>query len=67
MVNEEPQVSPTARYSIQEAAAILGIHRNTLRRYTNVGMIGIKCQFRKSNGRRFYTGLEIVKFWRASV
>ena len=67
MVNEEPQVSPTSRYSIQEAAAILGIHRNTLRRLTNIGPTGIKCQHRKSNGRKFYTGLEIVKFWRASV
>ena len=67
MVNEEPQVSPTSRYSIQEAAAILGIHRNTLRRLTNIGPTGITCQHRKSNGRKFYTGLEIVKFWRASV
>ena len=67
MVNDEPKVSPTARYSIGEAAAILGIHRNTLRRYTNIGPIGIKCQFRRSNGRKFYTGLEIVKFWRASM
>lgn len=67
MVNEEPQVPPTARYSIQEAAAILGIHRNTLRRLTNIGPTGIKCQYRRSNGRRFYTGLDIVKFWRASV
>lgn len=67
MVNEQPQVSPTARYSIQEAAAILGVHRNTLRRHTNIGPTGITCQHRKSNGRKFYTGLEIVKFWRASV
>ncbi len=67
MVNEEPQVSPTARYSIGEAAQILGVHRNTLRRYTNAGPTGITCNFRKSNGRRFYTGLDIVKFWRATL
>lgn len=67
MVNEEPIVPPTARYSIGEAAEILGIHRNTLRRHTNTGPNGIRCQFRRSNNRKFYTGLEIVKFWKASI
>jgi len=67
MVNEQPQIPANARYSIEQAAEILGIHRNTLRRYTNTGPTGIKCQFRKSNGRKFYTGLEIVRFWRASL
>lgn len=67
MVTEEPKVPPTARYSIGEASKILGVHRNTLRKYTNVGPLGINCQHRKSNGRKFYTGSEIVRFWRASV
>ena len=67
MVNEEPKVSPTARFSIGEAARILGIHRNTLRRHTNTGPTGIRCSYRLSNGRRFYTGSDIIRFWRASV
>ena len=67
MVNEEPNIPPTARYTIGEAARILGIHRNTLRRHTNTGPTGIDCQHRRSNGRKFYTGLEIVKFWRSSM
>lgn len=67
MVNEQPNVSPTARFSIGEAAAILGIHRNTLRRYTNTGALGINCHYRKCNGRKYYTGLDIIKFWRASM
>lgn len=67
MVNEQPQIPPSARYTIQEAAQILGISRNTLRRYTNIGPTGIRCSYRKSNGRKFYTGLDIVKFWRASM
>ena len=46
---------------------ILGIHRNTLRRYTNIGPLGIDCKHRKSNGRKFYTGMDIIKFWRASM
>lgn len=67
MVIDEPKISPTARFSISEAAEILGVHRNTLRRHTNVGPTGIKCSHRKSNGRKFYTGLDIIKFWRASI
>jgi len=66
MVNEEPCIPPTARYSIGEAAKILGVHRNTLRRYTNTGQMGIDCHFR-TNGRKFYTGLDIVRFWRANL
>lgn len=67
MVVDEPKVSPTGRYSIGQAADILGVHRNTLRRHTNTGPTGITCQHRKSNGRKFYTGLEIVKFWKAQM
>lgn len=67
MVVDEPKVSPTGRYTIGQAAEILGVHRNTLRRYTNTGPTGITCQHRKSNGRKFYTGLEIVRFWRAQI
>lgn len=67
MVNEQPDVSPTARYTIAEAAAILGMHRNTLRRHTNNGVFGIECHIRKCNGRKYYTGLDIIKFWRASM
>lgn len=67
MVVEEPKVSPTARFSIGEAAEILGVHRNTLRRYTNIGPTGIRCHYRKSNNRKFYTGMDIVMFWRASI
>ena len=66
MVNEEPKVSPTARFSIGEAAKILGCHRNTLRRHTNTGPTGITCSHWKANNRKFYTGQEIVRFWRMS-
>lgn len=67
MVNEEPTVSPTSQYSIGEAAKILGIHRNTLRKYTNTGPAGIRCKFKKSNNRKVFTGFEIVKFWKSCI
>lgn len=35
----EPQVAPTGRYSVGETCKHLGIHRNTLRKYTDEGHI----------------------------
>ena len=59
----EPSVSDTGRYSISEAATILGVHRNTLRSHTKQGLI--KCGFRRQNMRRFYTGIELKKYWKS--
>lgn len=61
----EPNVSDTGRYSVTETCNVLGIHRNTLRRYTDQGLI--KCGFRKQTARKFYAGREILKFWRAQL
>lgn len=63
MSTAEPNVSDSGRYSIGEAAKILGVHRNTLRQHTNQGLI--KCGFRRQNMRRFYTGVEIKKYWKS--
>lgn len=62
---EEPKVSEKGRYSVKQASEALGIHRNTLRNYTEQGLI--KCGFRKVSFRKFYEGREIMRFWRASV
>ena len=61
----EPIVAPTNRYTIAETAKILGIHRNTLRMHTESGLI--KCGYRKTNARRFYTGMEIMKYWKSQL
>lgn len=58
-------MTPTGRYSIGEAAKLLGLHRNTLLRYTNEGFI--KCGFRRDTAKKFFTGEEILKFWRAQL
>lgn len=65
MKAEEPKVAPTGRYSIPETCEALGIHRNTLRRYTEEGRI--KCGFRRTTGKKFYPGTEILKFWKATI
>lgn len=61
----EPKVNESGRYSVMQACEALGIHRNTLRNYTEQGLI--KCGFRRGNGRKFYEGREIVRFWRAHL
>lgn len=61
----EPQVTADGRYSVSQTCAALGIHRNTLRKYTELGMI--KCGFRRESARKFYKGSEIVRFWRAQL
>ena len=64
MTNIEPEVSDNGCYSATEVCTALNIHRNTLRNHTNDGTI--RCGIRKANGRKFYTGIEIRKFWKAS-
>lgn len=61
----EPIVSANGRYSINETCEKLGIHRKTLRSYTDRNLI--KCGFRKGTMRKFYLGSEILKFWKAQV
>lgn len=61
----EPNVNVTGRYSVTETSAALGIHRNSLRKYTELGLI--KCGFRRHTARKFYLGSEILKFWRAQL
>lgn len=65
MTAMEPQVSMTGRYSVSEACELLGIHRNTLRTYTESGII--KCGFRRPTARKFYLGSEILRFWKSQL
>lgn len=62
MTATEPTIPDNARYSIGEASKLLGLHRTTLLYYTTGGLV--KCGIRKTNGRKFYTGLELKKIWK---
>lgn len=65
ITSTEPKVEASGRYSVSQASEALGIHRNTLRNYTEQGLI--KCGFRRNAARKFYLGSEILKFWRAQL
>lgn len=60
----EPEVSDNGRYTIGETCKILKLSFNTIKKYTDQG--AIRCGIRKSNGRKFYTGAEIKRFWKAT-
>lgn len=63
ITTEEPKVSLTGRYSVMQTSQALGIHRNTLQKYTDCGFI--KCRFRRNTKQKFYLGSEIMRFWQA--
>lgn len=65
MTSDEPIVNAASRYSVNETCTLLGISRKTLKKYTDSALID--CGFRKATLRKYYTGLAILKFWRASV
>lgn len=65
ITSEEPKVAINKRYSISEAACLLGIDRKTLRKYTAAGYI--RCGIHKYNMKKFYTGYDIKAFWVARL
>lgn len=59
-----PKVSADGRYSVKETCSLLGIKsRNTLTSYVRQGLI--REGRRRTNGRPFYTGKEIIRCWSA--
>lgn len=65
MNSNMPNVKPVNRYTIDETCELLGLHRNTLRRYTEQGKI--KCGVRRCPMKKFYLGSEILRFWKAQL
>lgn len=61
----EPQIPDTARYSGAEVAKILGVSPRTVANYVQRGLLA--CGRHRHNGRRFFTGREIKRFWRCMM
>lgn len=62
MTATEPRVADDGRYSVTQTCEALGIHRNTLERYRKKQQI--RCGWRMTTGRKYYTGIEIKRLWR---
>ncbi len=65
MVSDEPKVTATSRYSVEETSTLLGVNKRTLYRYTASGKI--RCGYRRVSGRRFYFGSEILRCWKSQI
>ena len=64
MTSVRPEVKMDGRYTVNETCQLLGIKsRNTLRSWVSQGLI--RQGVRKTNGRPFYLGSEILKCWSA--
>ncbi len=61
----QPTVESQERYSVGQTAALLGIHRNTLKTYTDSNLI--KARYHKGTMRKFYFGCDILRFWKMFV
>ena len=58
-------IRSSAQYTSSEACAILGVHRNTLRRYVLTGTL--RASYRRGNGRPFFKGSELIRFTQATI
>lgn len=58
---EKPDVKLDGRYSINDTCRYLGIHRHTLRKYSDYG--AIRYRLRQGGKAKFYLGREIIRFW----
>ena len=61
MTTDQPKVNPAGRYSVNDTCKLLGIHRNTLLNHTKKG--DSTTHYRKATRSKFYTGMDITKFW----
>ena len=55
------EVMPRRKYSTSEASEILGVDRSTIRHWADKGYL--RYGVSRHNGRRFYTGAELLRFY----
>lgn len=60
MTTDMPKAAPNGRYSIKQAAELLGVHRNTITRYVNIGRLR---SYHRVNGMPFVRGVDIIRLW----
>lgn len=65
MVNEPPNVKENGRYTVAQAAALLGVSKSTLYKKIVAGARcgGIACGQRRTVRGLYITGKEILRFW----
>lgn len=62
MTNNRPNIDPTARFELRETAAVLATSKSSILRWTSQGIL--RCGgIRRNNGRKFWLGADIIRFW----
>ena len=59
MTSERPTCRPMGRYCQAQAAAIMGVSRQTIRRWTNLG----KLKASVGKDRLYYRGRDLLQYW----
>lgn len=65
MTVSEPIINDTDRLELKDAAEALKAHKSSILRWTHMGLL--HCGIRRSNGRRFWTGKELKRFWKSMM
>jgi hypothetical protein len=65
MTQTEPQVVETAQYELREAAKALKVSTSCVIKWTEKGLL--RAKRKRLNGRRYWTGAEILRAWRAQM
>lgn len=65
MTTKEPKINLTDRLELKATAEVLNVSKGTVLRYTQKGLL--RAGIKKSNGRRYWLGSEIIRFWQASI
>lgn len=61
MTCEQPNVTLNGRYSVREAAAIMGTSVRAIYKWIEGGLL--MASVRRTNGRMFIYGRELIRFW----
>ncbi len=62
MTERQPDVNPTLRYELREVAEALSVRKATILSWTRRGLM--TSEIRPFNGRKVWTGKEIIRVWR---
>lgn len=64
MTATEPEVADNGRYTVTQAAKLLGLSKPTIYKHTDSN--ALKCKIHKATGKKLYSGSELKKFWRST-
>lgn len=61
MIKERPSISPNARLSLVEVCSLLGVSRETVRKWRNTGILPFRV--RMVNNKKYYEGRDVLRLW----